>query len=155
MNTTFWHWPDHCIGKRESRRLREEHNAAMNRLAQFEDTDPAAEFAAALSVKLEVERLLNDSNGSLSDTYLGCDEFMRICMKVGRGFEIWCCTHIDFDKMIDVWPYLLEDKFGKHAVAVAGGPGELGLLIGPSEIAYWVEIARRMELPRNGNANHP
>jgi len=26
----FWHWPDHVIGKRESRRLREEHNARMN-----------------------------------------------------------------------------------------------------------------------------
>ena len=27
MNQTTWHWPDHVIGKRESRRLREEHNA--------------------------------------------------------------------------------------------------------------------------------
>lgn len=27
--TLFWHWPDHCIGKRESRRLREEHNAEV------------------------------------------------------------------------------------------------------------------------------
>jgi hypothetical protein len=25
-----WLWPDHAIGKRESRRLREEHNAAVN-----------------------------------------------------------------------------------------------------------------------------
>lgn len=25
-----WHWPDHNIGKRESRRLREEHNATVN-----------------------------------------------------------------------------------------------------------------------------
>ncbi len=30
MNSEFWHWPDHVIGKRESRRLREEHNARMN-----------------------------------------------------------------------------------------------------------------------------
>lgn len=30
MNTPpkFWHWPDHVAGKRETRRLREEHNAA-------------------------------------------------------------------------------------------------------------------------------
>lgn len=27
---TTWHWPDHVISKRESRRLREEHNALAN-----------------------------------------------------------------------------------------------------------------------------
>ena len=30
MKQTTWHWPDHVIGKRESRRLREEHNALAN-----------------------------------------------------------------------------------------------------------------------------
>lgn len=30
----FWHWPDRVIGKRESRRLREEHNALANKLAE-------------------------------------------------------------------------------------------------------------------------
>lgn len=30
MKQTCWHWPDHVIGKRESRRLREEHNALAN-----------------------------------------------------------------------------------------------------------------------------
>ncbi len=30
----FFHWPDHVIGKRESRRIREEHNATVNRLAE-------------------------------------------------------------------------------------------------------------------------
>jgi hypothetical protein len=28
--STVWLWPDHVIGKRESRRLREEHNALAN-----------------------------------------------------------------------------------------------------------------------------
>lgn len=27
-----WLWPDHVIGKRESRRLRDEHNALVNRV---------------------------------------------------------------------------------------------------------------------------
>ncbi len=31
----FWHWPDHVISKRESRRLREEHNARMNERAEL------------------------------------------------------------------------------------------------------------------------
>lgn len=36
----FWHWPDKVIGKKESRRLREEHNALANRLAYaLEATD--------------------------------------------------------------------------------------------------------------------
>ena len=37
MNTkqTTWHWPDHVIGKRESRRLREEHNALANSHAEL------------------------------------------------------------------------------------------------------------------------
>ena len=25
-----WHWPDKCIGRRESRTLRDEHNAVVN-----------------------------------------------------------------------------------------------------------------------------
>ena len=34
---TFWHWPDKIIRKRESRRLREEHNAVSNALAKSND----------------------------------------------------------------------------------------------------------------------
>jgi len=30
-----WHWPDHNIGKRESRRLRDEHNALYNSHAEL------------------------------------------------------------------------------------------------------------------------
>ena len=30
-----WLWPDHIIGKRESRRLREEHNALLNSHAEM------------------------------------------------------------------------------------------------------------------------
>jgi len=30
-----WLWPDHAIGKRESRRLREEHNATVNECAEL------------------------------------------------------------------------------------------------------------------------
>jgi hypothetical protein len=37
MNTPpkCWHWPDHVAGKRETRRLREEHNAAVNSHAEL------------------------------------------------------------------------------------------------------------------------
>jgi len=33
----FWLWPDHTAGKREMRRLREEHNAAVNSHAELLD----------------------------------------------------------------------------------------------------------------------
>jgi hypothetical protein len=35
MKTTSWLWPDHPIGKRESRRLREEHNKLVNSHAEL------------------------------------------------------------------------------------------------------------------------
>lgn len=34
-NIESWLWPDHVIGKRESRRLREEHNHLVNELAKL------------------------------------------------------------------------------------------------------------------------
>lgn len=33
-------------------------------------------------------------------------------MAVGNWFEKWACEHVMFDMLNDVWPYLLEDKFG-------------------------------------------
>jgi hypothetical protein len=35
VKPTTWLWPDHKIGKRESRKLREEHNALMNQSADL------------------------------------------------------------------------------------------------------------------------
>ena len=45
MKQTTWHWPDHVIGKRESRRLREEHNTLANSHEAL-----AASLSAMLSV---------------------------------------------------------------------------------------------------------
>lgn len=39
-----WLWPDHVIGKRESRRLREEHNAAVNILDPMREALKEAEW---------------------------------------------------------------------------------------------------------------
>jgi hypothetical protein len=45
MQNTSWLWPDRVIGKRESRLLREEHNALINKLQDAElalkDTEDA------------------------------------------------------------------------------------------------------------------
>lgn len=42
MKIPFWHWPDRTIGKRESRRLREEHNALGNHAAELAEVVKAS-----------------------------------------------------------------------------------------------------------------
>ena len=75
--------------------------------------DPAAVFACALSLR---EACLKSAKANpelnLSDCYNGMDEFMREMMRVGNLFEAWACAHVAFDELNDVWPYLMEDKFG-------------------------------------------
>jgi hypothetical protein len=75
--------------------------------------DPAAVFACAMSLhdaclgRAEVEPELD-----LSDAYQGMDTFMREVMRVGEMFEKWACRHVAFNELADVWPYLLENRFG-------------------------------------------
>src|SRR5688572_17077780 len=75
--------------------------------------DPAAVFACALSLR---EACLKSAEANpklnLSDCYNGMDEFMREMMRVGNLFEEWACAHVVFEEMSEVWPYLMEDKFG-------------------------------------------
>lgn len=75
--------------------------------------DPAAVFACALSLREACLKCAKaDSQLNLSDCYNGIDEFMREMMRVGNLFEAWACAHVAFDELNDVWPYLMEDKFG-------------------------------------------
>jgi len=43
---------------------------------------------------------------------------MREIMSIAVHFETWACEHIDFTHLTDVWPYLLEDQFGKECLSV-------------------------------------
>ncbi len=38
---------------------------------------------------------------------------MREVMSIGNRFEQWACEHVNFNELDHVWPYLLEDRFGK------------------------------------------
>jgi hypothetical protein len=77
-------------------------------------SDPAAVFACALSLREAcLKRAAADPQLNLSDCYSGMDEFMRELMRVANLFEAWACAHIVFEEMTEVWPYLMEDKFGK------------------------------------------
>ena len=57
MKQTTWHWPDHVIGKRESRRLREEHNALADSHA-----DLVASLGWAMRFIKDPNRILDSRN---------------------------------------------------------------------------------------------
>lgn len=78
-----------------------------------EQLDPAAVFACALSLR---EACLKSAEANpqlnLSESYNGMDEFLREMMRVANLFEAWACEHVAFEQTSEVWPYLMEDKFG-------------------------------------------
>lgn len=37
---------------------------------------------------------------------------MRELMRVANLFESWACAHVAFEELSEVWPYLLETRFG-------------------------------------------
>ncbi len=79
-----------------------------------EKPDPAAVFACALSLHSAcMERCETDPKPNLSECYQGMDQFMREVMRVANLFEEWACSHVAFEEVSDVWPYLLEDRFGE------------------------------------------
>lgn len=76
--------------------------------------DPAAIFAGASSLYICGNELHNnDEDNNLSDEYSGMDEFMRQCMRVATEFEQWACCNVAFDETFEVWPYMLEESFGR------------------------------------------
>lgn len=104
--------------------------------------DHAAVFASALSLWQACQKHAGEEMLNLSECYNGMDQFMRELMRVANQFESWACLHIDFNELNDVWPYLLEDKFGETCLAV--------LL--PSALAEFddsdcLRVAMRLRLP--------
>ena len=84
-----------------------------------EQPDPAAVFACAKSLHdacLEREEAEVELN--LSEAYQGMDVFMRELMRVAEDFEKWACRHVAFQELEDVWPYLLEEKFGAACLEI-------------------------------------
>jgi len=74
--------------------------------------DPAAVFTCAISLRGACEQSAKVENLNLSEAFNGVDQFYREVMRIAALFEEWACEHVIFDEMCDVWPYLLEDKFG-------------------------------------------
>ena len=86
-----------------------------------EQPDPAAVFGCALSLWNECRKLTKANERlNLSECYNGGDEFMRVVVRTATRFEKWASLHIAFGKLDDVWPYMMEDKFGAACVGVMG-----------------------------------
>jgi hypothetical protein len=108
-----------------------------------ESPDPAGVFASALSLWQECQKqAISDKNINFSASYNGFDEFMREIMRVANQFETWACAHVNFNEISDVWPYLLQDKFGEQCLSA----------ILPTSLATFDEsdclrVAMRMRLP--------
>jgi len=105
--------------------------------------DQAAVFGCALSLLHAChEEASRRSNINLSEAYNGGDQLMREVMRVGSVFETWACEHVLFNELNDVWPYLLEDKFGNACIET----------VGVTELASFHErdcflVARKLKLP--------
>ena len=88
-------------------------------------SDPAAAFGASLSIYGVFGKEARERGEDISAAYSGADQFMRECYRAGHLFEQWACSHVNFDANNDVWPYMLEDKFGEAAMEVMGTATDL------------------------------
>ncbi len=119
---------------------------------QSQHLDPAAVLGAAVSLWHAVEeQAATTPRLSLSECYNGRDEFMRQVMRIATEFELWSCKHVLFEELDDVWPYLLEDRFGEAAVAVLGGPDSLL----DFDAGSCLRVANRLRLPVRTDAGLP
>jgi hypothetical protein len=109
----------------------------------IEVPDPAAVFGCALSLWEACHReAAQQSKLNLSESYNGIDQLMREVMRIGDVFEKWACRHVEFDDLNDVWPYLLEDKFGAACVIAIGAEN-----LGSFDDSDCLRVAMNMKLP--------
>ncbi len=88
------------------------------RSTSLEEPDPAAVFACALSLWEAVNKYAAGERLNLSEIYNGTDQLMREVMRIANQFETWACRHVAFDGIDEVWPYLLQDRFGDTCLDV-------------------------------------
>jgi hypothetical protein len=88
------------------------------------ERDPAGVFACANSLWRACHKAAIDNPGlDLSEVYNGYDQLMREVMRIGELFEDWACENVCFDRFAEVWPYLLELRFGDTCVSLFGVDG--------------------------------
>lgn len=123
--------------------------------------DPAAIFACALSLRdacMAPPR--RGSQLNLSDCYSGLDGFFRESMRVAELFECWACEHVHFDDLMEVWPYLLEDKFGEACLSAIGADelehfDETDCLRVGLRLRLPIKLDGKLPLPFGVTVSHP
>jgi len=113
--------------------------------------DPAAVFAAAVSLWQAVNEPANQPGLNLSECYHGIDELMRVVMRIATEFERWSCAHVNFDELNDVWPYRREDAFGAACLSVLGGPEALM----DFDTKSCLRVAWKLRLPAKADSGLP
>lgn len=104
--------------------------------------DSAAVFAGGVSIWEAAHKHAAAEHINLSELYNGVDQLMREVMRIATLFEEWACRHVSFDALSDVWPYLLEDRFGETCLDV--------MMIGALtefDATDCLRVALRMRLP--------
>lgn len=105
-----------------------------------------------MSLYLEAKKRAAIEPGiNLSECYEGGDEFMRQVMRIATEFELWSCQHVFFDELDDVWPYLLEGRFGEACVSVLGGPETLS----DFDTRNCLRVAHKLRLPVRTDSGLP
>jgi hypothetical protein len=116
-----------------------------------ESSDPAAVFACAKSLHDAcLERADAEPDLNLSEAYQGMDNLMREVMRAGGMFEDWACRHVVFHELEDVWPYLLENRFGAACLEIMDATSLAGF-----DEDDCLRIALRLHLPIQTNGTLP
>ena len=90
----------------------------MTDLSPVPTVDPAALFCCAVSLRDAAMESTGGRESNLGEEYNGWDEFLRQVMGVATRFETWATEHVAFDELGEVWPYSMEDRFGRACVEV-------------------------------------
>lgn len=107
--------------------------------------DPAAIFGATLSLWNAFKKYYEiNPTPDISDDFSGTDCAMRTVLQIGERFEQWACQNVDFTRVDDVWPYLLEDKLGDAALASFKQPTKIPRLLSDNDC---LKLARALGLP--------
>lgn len=79
-------WPDHIIGKRESRRIREEHNAAINDMSELlEALRETLEFAIEANNRLPPPESKEEMESGFGCNSWTVDVFKRARVAIAKA----------------------------------------------------------------------
>jgi hypothetical protein len=121
----------------------------MKTTTTTEQPDSAAIFGAALSLWEAGLKREDD----ISDTFQVASNFMALVHDIATEFETWACAHVAFDELDEIWPYLLQSKFGDACVAVLAPDGaSLMFLYRYTRTPNWCAlVASMLALPLLGD----